>query len=312
MSPPLKPRIQRRLRLPAPEPGTPLLDALRAGLEARGFHASEEQVLAHITLGAVYIGRQRVTEPNPSLRGNAPLEIHFQDPLPKPAPPLTAEQILFHDEHLIAVTKPPGLPTQATLDNDRDHLFALVGRHLGNTYVGLHHRLDQEASGVVLFTTSRHANPAIAKLFQTHTLTRTYLAITTAPLAPPPSPRWERRDPLAKQRRGRALMRCDPRGQEAHTRFSRLDASPQAWLVEASPQTGRTHQIRVHLTASNLPLLGDARYAPRDVVARAPRLMLHATRLELPHPVLGSPLTVDCPPPQDFMNTLQTCMLKLP
>jgi 23S rRNA pseudouridine1911/1915/1917 synthase len=99
------------------------------------------------------------------------------------------------------------------------------------------------------------------------------------------------------------LRRVDPRGEPAATVYRTLRASGQAALVEARPETGRTHQIRVHLAHLGAPLLGDARYGgPRRVGEVAvPRVMLHARRLALRHPATGAPLVLEAPEPGDFL-----------
>jgi 23S rRNA pseudouridine1911/1915/1917 synthase len=95
----------------------------------------------------------------------------------------------------------------------------------------------------------------------------------------------------------------DPRGEPAATRYRTLRASDRAALVEARPETGRTHQIRVHLAHLGAPLLGDARYGgPRRVAGVAvPRVMLHARRLALRHPASGAPLVLEAIEPADFL-----------
>src|SRR5262249_3409755 len=99
---------------------------------------------------------------------------------------LTADRILFEDEDLIVVDKPPGLPAQPTVDPTRDNLFSAVHRFLskrdgiGKPYVGVHHRLDRDTSGAVLFTKSQRANAGIADLFSTHRVVKTYQALTVS------------------------------------------------------------------------------------------------------------------------------------
>ena len=130
---------------------------------------------------------------------------------------------------------------------------------------------------------------------------KTYLALC----ARAPTPRDGRIDaPLGKDptRPGRRAVRPD--GEPAATRYATLREGPTGCaLVEARPETGRTHQIRVHLAHLGAPLLGDARYGgPRQAGEVAvPRFMLHAARLELAHPVTGAPLVLEAPKPADFL-----------
>ncbi len=211
---------------------------------------------------------------------------------------LDASRVLRADADLVFVDKPAGVPAQPTLTSDRGALPELVGALLGAP-VTLVHRLDRETSGVTVLARTRRAAAALAESFRTGGPEKTYLALT----ARPPEPR-EGTIALAlgKDPARPGLRRVDRAGDPALTHYRTLRAGPAAALVEARPETGRTHQIRVHLAAAGAPLLGDARYGgPRRVGEVAvPRVMLHAARLALRHPVTGEPLAVESPLPEDF------------
>jgi 23S rRNA pseudouridine1911/1915/1917 synthase len=165
--------------------------------------------------------------------------------------------------------------------------------------VFLVHRLDRETSGVTVLARTPRAAAALSEAFRTGAPEKTYLALCARAPAPPEG----RIDaPLAKDPARAGLRRVDPRGDAAATRYRTLCAGPRAALVEARPETGRTHQIRVHLAHVGAPLLGDARYGgPRRVGELSiPRVMLHARRLELAHPVTRAPLAFEAPVPGDF------------
>jgi 23S rRNA pseudouridine1911/1915/1917 synthase len=177
-------------------------------------------------------------------------------------------------------------------------LPALVSALLGSP-VTIVHRLDRETSGVTVLARTRGAAAALAEAFRTLTPEKTYLALCARPPAPPEG----RIDaPLGKDPARAGLRRVDPRGDAAATRYRTVRAGADGALVEARPETGRTHQIRVHLAHLGAPLLGDARYGgPRRVGEVAiPRVMLHARRLELPHPVTGAGMVFEAPIPEDF------------
>jgi 23S rRNA pseudouridine1911/1915/1917 synthase len=215
-----------------------------------------------------------------------------------PTRPLERERLLYADADLAAVDKPAGVPAQPTLTTDAGTLPELVGALLGAP-VTLVHRLDRETSGVTVFARTRAAAAALAEAFRTGTPEKTYLALTLRA----PSPREGRLEaPLGKDPARAGLRRVDPRGDPAATRYATLSEGPGAALVEARPETGRTHQIRVHLAHLGAPLLGDARYGgPRRVgEVEVPRVMLHARRLELTHPVTGARLVLEAPVPADF------------
>ncbi len=216
----------------------------------------------------------------------------------RPAAPLDRSRLLYADAEIAAVDKPAGVPAQPTLTTDVGTLPELVGALLGAP-VTLVHRLDRETSGVTVFARTKAAAAALAEAFRTGTPEKTYLALA----ARAPSPPEGRLDaPLGKDPARAGLRRVDPRGDPAATRYRTLRSGALAALVEASPETGRTHQIRVHLAHLGAPLLGDARYGgPRRVgELSVPRVMLHARRLELGHPATGARLAFEAPVPEDF------------
>jgi 23S rRNA pseudouridine1911/1915/1917 synthase len=207
-------------------------------------------------------------------------------------------RLLYADADLAAVDKPAGVPAQPTLTSDRGTLPELVAALLG-TPVTIVHRLDRETSGVTLLARTRAAAAALSEAFRVGVAEKTYLALC----ARPPAPAEGRLDaPLGKDPARPGLRRVDPRGDPAATRYRTVRVSAGGALVEARPETGRTHQIRVHLAHLGAPLLGDARYGgPRRVgEVVVPRVMLHASRLELAHPVTGAAMVFEAPVPEDF------------
>jgi RluA family pseudouridine synthase len=216
---------------------------------------------------------------------------------------LEAGAILFRDEVLLAVDKPPGLPTHATADPSRPSLVAHVARHLRATgagsYVAVHQRLDRDTSGVVLFATDRRANEGLADAFAGRAVEKTYVALTARPPGPPPR-RLRVSVPLAGE--GRRVTVGGAGAKAAETEVVVRETLASALLVEARPLTGRKHQLRAHLAHAGMPILGDPVYG--DAGERAPRLMLHARRLALPHPLTGEPLVIESPLPEDFVRLL--------
>ncbi len=211
---------------------------------------------------------------------------------------LERSRLLYADRDLVAVDKPAGVPSQPTLTSDQGTLPELVAALLGAP-VTLVHRLDRETSGVTVLARSAAAAAGLAEAFRTGTPEKTYLALC----ARAPSPPDGRIDaPLGKDPARAGLRRVDPRGDAAATRYRTLRDGPLAALVEARPETGRTHQIRVHLAHLGAPLLGDPRYGgPRRVGEVAiPRVMLHARRLEIDHPATGARLVLEAPLPEDL------------
>jgi 23S rRNA pseudouridine1911/1915/1917 synthase len=216
---------------------------------------------------------------------------------PDAAAPLGPERLLFADPHLVAIDKPAGIPAQATLTSDRGTLPELAAALLGGP-VTLVHRLDRETSGVTVLARSPEATLALAEAFRAGVPEKTYLALC---LRPPSPPQGRIEAAIGRDPRRAGLRTISPGGDAAATRYRTL-AIGHAALVEARPETGRTHQVRVHLAHLGAPLLGDPKYGgPRMVGAvSVPRVMLHAARLELPHPVTGAPLRFEAPVPADF------------
>ncbi len=218
-------------------------------------------------------------------------------------PPLDRTRLLYADEHLVGVDKPPLVPAQATLTTDRGTLPELVSTLLG-AEVTLVHRLDRETSGVTVLARTRTAARALTEAFRTGAVEKTYLALT----ARAPAPERGRLDaPLAAEpsRPGRRIV--SPRGEPAATRYDTVRTGAGGSLVSCWPETGRTHQIRVHLAHLGAPLLGDSRYGgPRRVLETSiPRVMLHARRLALVHPVTLAPLVLEAPVPDDFLAVVR-------
>jgi RluA family pseudouridine synthase len=226
---------------------------------------------------------------------------------------LTPAAVLYEDDVLLAIDKPPGLPTVPTADPRRPSLVAATKTFLatrgperaatGDPYLGVHQRLDRDTSGVVLFARHPAANAGLAAAFAGHTIVKTYHALVARPLRPPQRS-WKVRSRLAPVGRGRVAS-VPSGGAPAETAFSVLETHAHGLLVEARPRTGRKHQVRVHLAEGGLGILGDAIYLPADPPgALGLRLMLHARCLELHQPVTGKALVIESPYPDDFQQAL--------
>jgi len=224
---------------------------------------------------------------------------------------LTRERILLDDGVLLAVDKPAGLPTHATADRSRPSLAAHVERWLREqgrpATPAVHQRLDRDTSGIVLLGVDPRANAGLARAFAGREAEKAYLALVARP-ARLPARAFRVDAPIGPAGAGREGVRVGrqgadaPAAQPAETEVVVREVLERALLVEARPRTGRRHQVRVHLAHAGLPILGDPLYGRRD--PGVPRLMLHATRLALPHPATGAPLVIECPLPEDFVGVL--------
>jgi len=218
-------------------------------------------------------------------------------------------EILFEDEFLLAINKPPGLPSQPTVDKKRADLFTLIKKQMKNEQIFLHHRLDRDTSGVILLSKNKRANAPLTEMFREHQFTKIYWALTKANMDMPD--KWEIQNHIVARRKdGHSvkMFRTESGGDFAHTLFRKLASKEDACLVEAQPLTGRTHQIRVHLLHSDASILGDSQYGGKD--SRVPRLMLHAQSLQFPHPVLKTQMKIEAPTPADFQTLINKWRLE--
>ncbi len=253
--------------------------------------------------GGVFLDGRRCRVASRAVRAGQRVLVHLEEggrgAAARGHPPLERSRLLHSDEHLAAVDKPAGVPAQATLSSARGTLPELAAALAGGPLEAAH-RLDRETSGVTLLARTPPAAAALAAAFREGRPEKTYLALC-ARAPDPPAGRVEA--PLGRDPRRPGRRRVSPGGEPAATRYRTLAVGPSgAALVEARPETGRTHQIRVHLAHLGAPILGDPRYGgPRRVgEVTAPRVMLHALRLELDHPAGGARLSLEAPVPEDF------------
>lgn len=187
---------------------------------------------------------------------------------------LGAEAILYQDRDLLAVNKPSGVASQRTPYQLKGTLEYWVGEEFARQGirepVRIVHRLDRGTSGLMLFPKHRQAAAYLSELFKQGTIQKRYLALVTGI---PATSEWEVDAPIGKV--GTSRYGVMEEGRTARTLFRCLAAADGLALIEARPLTGRTHQIRVHLVASGLPIVGDVTYGG----ATAPRLMLHCSGL---------------------------------
>jgi 23S rRNA pseudouridine1911/1915/1917 synthase len=282
---------------------------------ARGRRLSRSQSRKLIVVGAVSVDDRTLRQPGRTLAAGARVQVLLRggllarhELLRDRAFELTRSAIVYEDEALIAIDKPPGLPTQPTADPSRPSLIAALARHLGPAaYLGVHQRLDRDTSGIVLFAKDRRANPGLAQAFAERAVVKVYAALT----AVGPAGHVDQWLSVSRLSRGEGnpprvrVVRAG--GLEARTSFRVSRRLSHAWLLEAIPATGRKHQIRVQLAAGGLPILGDTLYGGAASVAgrRVARTMLHATRLELPHPLSGALLRIASRLPADFEALLR-------
>ncbi|MHB8878457.1 MAG: RluA family pseudouridine synthase [Myxococcaceae bacterium] len=255
-----------------------------------------------VEAGAVYVDGRRCKLPHRALEAGqtvmAVLEETGQSALAEAPAPLPL-RVLFEDTHLIAVDKPPGVTAQPTASRSGESLADLVSDRLGRP-AGLVHRLDRQTSGVTVFGKTGAATSALAAEFREGRARKRYLAAT----GPGLPPRGEIDLPLSKDpsRPGRWRASKKANGIEALTLFERLFEGEGFCLVALFPRTGRTHQLRAHLTALGAPILGDALYGGAKAAGgiEAGRCLLHAQALAIRHPATSKEILVEAPLPEDL------------
>ncbi len=222
-------------------------------------------------------------------------------------PPL---ELAWSDRHLAVVRKPAGLPTHPSANRRSGTVVnRLLGMGVplaprgGPLRPGIVHRLDSGTSGLLVVASDDPTHEALAALFERHGADRRYLALVRGSVA---HDRFEVEAPLA---RTGARIRVDATaGRDASTGFEVRERLGNASLLEAVPRTGRTHQIRVHLSAVGHPILGDARYGGGGEDAKRlglTRPFLHAWRLAFEHPITGERLELEDPVPADLAEALR-------
>jgi 23S rRNA pseudouridine1911/1915/1917 synthase len=227
--------------------------------------------------------------------------------LPAEGPPL---DLAWRDEHLLVVRKPAGLPTHPT-ENRRGG--TVVNRVLGMGIPlaprggplrpGIVHRLDAGTSGLLVLASDEETFEGLAATFKRHEAARGYLALVRGSV---PHDRFEVDAPLG---RAGARIRVDATGgRDATTGFEVRERFDRVTLLEAEPRTGRTHQIRVHLSSIGHPILGDRRYGGGGDDARElglDRPFLHAWRIAFDHPITGERIDLRDPLPPDLHRALE-------
>jgi 23S rRNA pseudouridine1911/1915/1917 synthase len=249
-----------------------------------------------IDLGGVFIDRKRVKVASRKVFRGQVIAVHRggaferatkatgREARARDEATLPTFRVLFEDDHLVAVDKPSGLLSAPTPESDRNNLLNLLAEARPQVFVV--HRLDLQASGVMIFAKSEAANQKLADLFREHTLTRRYDVLAAGV---PPESTFRVEVPV--------------RGKPAATDFQCLEALGRFSHLEATLHTGRTHQIRLHLLHAGIPVLADPRYAQR-ADWHPPRLALHAKLLELAHPASGETLTLTAPLPPELDDWL--------
>lgn len=251
-------------------------------------------------------------------RAGEEISIHWPATEPAEAQPEDIPlDILFEDDRLLVLNKPPGLVVHPAVGHTHGTLVNALLHHCagqlsgigGVARPGIVHRLDKDTSGCLVVAKDDAAHVALSAQFAGRKTTKIYHAIACGQ---PPNPSTTVKAPIGRHPVHRKKMTVRENGREARTEIRVLNSLREAAHLEVTLHTGRTHQIRVHLQHWGCPLLGDPVYGgrPARIFAQntgyeAPRQMLHAHTLGFTHPATGQPLQVEAPLPADFADALQ-------
>jgi 23S rRNA pseudouridine1911/1915/1917 synthase len=270
-----------------------------------------------VTSGKVRLVGEVVTDPTREVRKGQPLELRVRAPRPDVAraKALEGTLVVYADPSVVVVRKPSGISTipygdespeeqNATLDALVRDVLARRDKIRGRAPLGVVHRIDKPTSGLVVFTRTVAAKKHLAQQFRDHSVHRVYLAIAHGRV-----PKATYRSYLVPDRgdglRGSASPKARE-GQLAITHVEPVEALDGATLVACRLETGRTHQIRIHLAEAGHPLVGEKVYVRdfRGELIPAARAMLHAAELGFQSPTDDRPMRFRDDPPADFQETL--------
>ncbi len=296
-----------RLTLRADRPGE-RADALVCRLVPDLTRSAAQKLLER---GAVTLNGRPVRKNDRPAPGDV-LEVVLPDPEPIDVRPQDIPlDVVYEDGDVIVVNKPVGLVVHPAPGHPDGTLVNALLYHCGTSLSGINgelrpgivHRIDRDTSGLIIAAKNDRAHLALAAQLQDHSLARTYEAVAVGGL---------REDsgtvdaPIGRHPVDRKKMAIDRKnGREAVTHWTVLARYPGYTHVECRLETGRTHQIRVHLASIGHPLLGDTVYGAKKPVPGLAGQCLHARRLRFVHPSTGEPVELECPLPEWFQDILR-------
>ena len=283
---------------------------------------SRERIKALIAEGAVTLDGRILSSASAKAQGEAQFVIAVSAPAPAEARPQDIPlDIVFEDEHLIVIDKPAGMVVHPAAGNPDGTLVNALLYHCagqlsgigGVARPGIVHRIDKDTSGLLVAAKSDVAHEGLARQFADHSIDRAYRAVVKGHPMPPSGTIEGRIGRSSKDRKKMAVLDdADSRGKHAVTHYRMLEPLHGAALVECTLETGRTHQIRVHMSSIGHALLGDPVYGRPDSRFRPilnrlsfHRQALHAALLGFIHPVSNERLQFSSEIPRDMAELIE-------
>jgi len=264
---------------------------------------SREAARRYIRIGGVWINGKRIQIQSRKVKTGDEIVLYISREGCRAYYEINPCHILYHDSAFLFYRKEPGIPTQPVPSDSYNNLYAALMRYLKaedeTPYLGLHHRLDMDTSGVILFTRSRSINKNIHEQFRNHLVKKSYLALVSGIAAF----NAETVTTYISRQNGNYVCAAGGPGKVAITRFTTLEQQGDISLIRAEPQTGRTHQIRLQLSFLGHPILGDALYGAGPA-GECGRTMLHAESLTIMHPALKKELCITAGPFEDMQRII--------
>jgi len=268
------------------------LDSALAALKSKYSRSAWRNL---IKSGRVELNNQLTRQPSAPVRLGDTISVE----LPTRAAEPPEVKVLFQNDEVVVFDKPAGMLTHAKDGLSREWTLADVAKphvqEAGTDRPGIVHRLDRATSGVIIVAKNPAAKRWLQKQFSARKVLKTYLAIVSGPLA---KPKFTIDLPLGRNPRRPATFAVNPSGKPAVTEVTVVKSTAHASLVELKPLSGRTHQLRVHLSHIGHPIIGDPLYGRPDT---GQRLYLHAKELSLRLPG-GQSQTFSSTPPADFLR----------
>ncbi len=270
---------------------------------------SRAQVQRLIKAGAVTVNG-RPSKPGYCVQVGDEVVVHVPAEIPEPvAPEDIPLDIIYEDEALLVVNKPAGMVVHPALGHTSGTLVNAVLARCpqvvdvgGPDRAGVVHRLDKGTSGLILVAKDEATRAALQRQFKRRQVTKTYLALVEGPVQPREG---VIEAPVGRDKRQRKRMTVVRSGREARTMYRAIEYFADHTLLEVRPHTGRTHQVRVHLSWLGYPIVGDTVYGHRRQRLLQGRHFLHAARLRFTHPATGEEVEFEASLPPELATVLK-------